>query len=207
MTDPRHEDALDGLDLPEIAPRDAWPKARVALLEREKVLTRERRRSRWSRARRTQPPEREETTMKQVNPYLNFRGQTEEAFAFYHSVFGGDEPSIVRYRDMGMGGTDDREGDLIAHVSIRLGAGTLLMGSDITDAYAGGFSVGSNVQIYLAADDAAEAHRLFEALAAGGKVTMPLERTAWAERFGSCIDRFGVHWMVDYTGEVRFGQA
>jgi PhnB protein len=145
--------------------------------------------------------------MKQVNPYLNFRGQTEEAFGFYHSVFGGDGPSLVRYREMGMGGTEDRDGDLVAHVSLPIGGGTVLMGSDITDAYAGGFSVGSNVQIYLAAEDAAEARRLFEALAEGGTVTMPLERTAWAERFGSCIDRYGVHWMVDYTGDVEVGAS
>jgi PhnB protein len=145
--------------------------------------------------------------MKQVNPYLNFRGQTEGAFGFYRSVFGGDELSFVRYRDMGMGGPDDRDGDLIAYVALPIGANTVLMGSDITDAYADRFSVGSNVQVYLAAEDAAEARRLFEALADGGTGTMPLERTAWAELFGSCIDRYGVPWMVDYTGEVRFDQG
>jgi PhnB protein len=145
--------------------------------------------------------------MEYVNPYLNFRGQTEEAFRFYRSVFGGNEPAFVRYRDMGMGGADDRDGDLVAHVSLPIGAGTLLMGSDVSDADGGGFNVGNNVQIYIGAADAAEARRLFEALSAGGTVTMPLERTAWAELFGSWIDRFGVNWMVDYTGEVQFGGA
>jgi len=143
--------------------------------------------------------------MTHVNPYLNFRGRTEEAFGFYRSVFGGDEPSFVRYRDMGTGDADDRDGDLVAHVSLPIGAGTLLMGSDVPDAGPGGFQVGNNVQIYLGAEDAAEARRLFEALSAGGTVTMPLERTAWAELFGSWVDRFGVHWMVDYTGGVQFG--
>ena len=141
--------------------------------------------------------------MNQVNPYLNFRGQTEEAFGFYRSVFGGEQPSMVRYRDMGMGGAD-HEGDLIAHVSLPIGAGTLLMGSDVSEAGAAGFHVGNNVQVYLAATDAAEARRLFDALAVGGTVTMPLERTSWAELFGACIDRFGVAWMVDYTGGVQF---
>jgi PhnB protein len=50
--------------------------------------------------------------MQQVNPYLNFRGQTEEAFGFYRSVFGGDDLTLVRYRDMGMEGVDDDEGSL-----------------------------------------------------------------------------------------------
>jgi PhnB protein len=143
--------------------------------------------------------------MEYVNPYLNFRGQTEEAFRFYHSVFGGGEPSFVRYRDMGMEGANDRDGGLVAHVSLPIGAGTLLMGSDVSDAGSGGFQVGNNVQIYLGAEDADEARRLFEALSAGGRVTMPLERTAWAELFGSWVDRFGIHWIVDYTGEVQFG--
>jgi PhnB protein len=145
--------------------------------------------------------------MHQVNPYLNFRGETEEAFAFYHSVFGGEAPSFVRYRDMGMGADGDDEGDLVAHVSLPIGAGTLLMASDMTGAHAEGLQVGNNVEIYLAVEDAAEAQRLFEALAAGGTVTMPLERTAWAERFGSCVDRYGVHWMVDYTGDVKLEPA
>jgi PhnB protein len=145
--------------------------------------------------------------MTHVNPYLNFRGQTEEAFGFYRTVFGGDAPSMVRYRDMGMGGADGREGGLVAHASLPIGAGTVLMGSDVSDAGAGGLSVGNNVQIYLGAEDGTEARRLFEALAAGGTVTMPLERTAWAELFGSCVDRFGVHWMVDFTGGVQFGQT
>jgi PhnB protein len=144
--------------------------------------------------------------MKQVNPYLNFRGQTEEAFGFYRSVFGGNPPAIVRYRDMGMG-DDPAVADLVAHVSLPIGAGALLMGSDVFGASADAFHVGNNVQIYLAAEDAAEARRLFDALAAGGTVTMPLERTSWAELFGACFDRFGVGWMVDYTGSVQFGAA
>lgn len=143
--------------------------------------------------------------MKQVNPYLNFPGQAEEAFGFYHSVFGGDAPMIVRYRDMGMdaGG----EGDLVAHVSLPIGADTVLMASDVPASGADTLSAGNNVEIYIAADDLAEGTRLFDALADGGSVTMPFERTAWAERFGSCVDRYGVHWSVDYTGEVQFGQG
>ncbi|MBA2668354.1 MAG: VOC family protein [Trueperaceae bacterium] len=144
--------------------------------------------------------------MKHVNPYLNFRGQTEDAFRFYRTVFGGNEPAFIRYRDMGIGGADDSEGSLVAHVSLPLGAETVLMGSDVSDCGADRFSVGNNVQIYIGAEDTAEAQRLFDALAAGGTATMPLERTSWAELFGSCIDRFGVHWMVDYTGDVQLGQ-
>lgn len=144
--------------------------------------------------------------MKQVNPYLNLLGTAEEAFRFYHSVFGGNEPSIVRYRDMGMAGPDDRDGDLVAHVSLPIGANTVLMASDVSGSSANSLRIGDNVQIYVAADDLSEGQRLFEALSAGGTVTMPFERTAWAERFGACIDRFGINWSIDFTGEVQFGQ-
>jgi PhnB protein len=149
-------------------------------------------------------PIREETTVKQVNPYLNFLGTTEEAFRFYHSVFDGNEPAFVRYRDMGMAGPDDRDGDLVAHASLPIGANTVLMASDVAGSNADTFRIGDNVQIYIAADDLDEGQRLFDALAAGGTITMPFERTAWAERFGACIDRFGVNWSIDYTGDVQF---
>lgn len=145
--------------------------------------------------------------MQRATPYLNFPGDTEAAFAFYRSVFGGEYTGVIRYRDMGMGGADDREADLIAHVSLPIARDTVLMGSDVSSASAAEHRVGTNVQIHLQADDAEEARRVFAALAEGGTVTMPLERTAWAELFGACFDRFGIGWMVDYTGEVTFGSG
>jgi PhnB protein len=143
--------------------------------------------------------------MRRATPYLNFPGTAEEAFAFYRSVFGGEYSNLVRYRDMGM--ADDDEGDLVAHVSLPIADDTELMGSDVSRAQAQGLRVGDNVQIHLAATDAAEARRVFEALADGGAVEMPLERTSWSDLFGACVDRYGVHWMVDYADEASPGAA
>lgn len=140
--------------------------------------------------------------MKRATPYLNFPGHTEAAFTFYRGVFGGDL-GLLRFRDMGMDTSD--EGHLVAHVALPIADDTVLMGSDVSGAQAKDFRMGNNVQIHLAATDAEEARRVFAALADGGKVEMPLARTAWAELFGSCVDRYGVHWMVDYTGGVVFG--
>ena len=142
--------------------------------------------------------------MKQATPYLNFAGQTEEAFAFYRSVFGGETPPAIRYRDMGMDGAD---GDLVAHVALHVAGRVVLMGSDVASSRVGDHVVGTNVEIHVEADDAREARRLFDALAAGGTVSMPLEKVSWSELFGACVDRFGVHWMVDYAGEVQFGAS
>jgi PhnB protein len=140
--------------------------------------------------------------MKRATPYLNFPGTTEEAFALYHRVFGGAAPRILRYRDMG---TTDGDADLVAHVSLQIADGVMLFGSDVASASRKDHRVGTNVEIHLAASDADEARRVFAALAEGGTVTMPLDRVAWSELFGACVDRFGVRWMVDYEGSVQFG--
>jgi PhnB protein len=60
-----------------------------------------------------------------------------------------------------------------------------------------------DVDIHLEGESTAEAGRLFNGLAEGGRVEMPLQRTEWSQDYGICIDRFGVQWMVDHTGEVR----
>ena len=145
--------------------------------------------------------------MKSANPYLYFPGNTEEAFAFYRSVFGGDAPSILRYRDMGIDGDmgmNGEEADLVAHVRLSIADDIVLMASDAIGASLKDYRVGTNVEIRLAPDDAEEARRVFGALAEGGKITMPLERVAWSELFGYCIDRYGVRWMMDYEGDAQF---
>jgi len=69
------------------------------------------------------------------------------------------------------------------------------------------FTQGNNVYITLEPESGAEAERLFSALSAGGRVEMPLQATAWAEKYGSCADRLGVQWMVSYAGSVQFAPA
>lgn len=143
--------------------------------------------------------------MQSAHPYLNFAGNTEEAFNFYKSVFGRDFEMLVRYErfadEMGISKSEQHK---IAHVALAIGGGVMLMASDVVGPPTGAYRVGNNVQIMLSPTDAAEAKRVFTALADGGHVDMPLQRTEWAEQFGSCADKFGVHWMVSYAGDVRF---
>ena len=137
-----------------------------------------------------------------VNPYLNFAGNTLEAFEFYRSVFGGDFPMVVRYRDFpGNMGAPPEAADRIAHIALPLGA-NMLMGTDVVGAAT--FRPGNNSYIVVAPDDAAEAMRVFEGLSAGGSVAMPLQATEWAEQYGISADRFGVQWMISYEGATRF---
>jgi PhnB protein len=144
--------------------------------------------------------------MKVANPYLNFPGNTLEAFEFYRSVFGGEFLGVMRYRDFEDNemGVPEAELDRIAHIALPLGDGTMLMGTDVMESERDSFTMGTNFYIHLAAESDDEAGRIFDALAAGGAVQMPLQRTEWSQRFGICADRYGVQWMVDHTGEVEF---
>lgn len=65
-------------------------------------------------------------------------------------------------------------------------------------------TAGNNFSITLESDSAEEAEKLFDALADGGNVGMPLAKTEWAEKYGMCTDKFGVQWMVNYAGDVQF---
>jgi PhnB protein len=146
--------------------------------------------------------------MKSVNPYLNFPGNTEEAFDFYKSVFGGEFAMVARFRDLGAdAGIAEKDLDKIMHISLPLGEHTVLMATDAVASMGQSLTVGNNFSISLETGSAVEAEKLFGALSDGGSVSMPLGKTEWAELFGACTDRFGVQWMLNYTGEVRFAAA
>lgn len=147
--------------------------------------------------------------MKAANPYINLKGNTEEAFNFYKSVFGGEFLGVVRFRDfpdnsMGVGESDL---DKIAHIALPLGPHNVLMGTDAIDSMPKEFVQGNAFSITLEPETAEEAEQLFNGLSAGGDVEMPLTKTEWAEKYGSFSDKFGVQWMVNYTGDVEFAGA
>lgn len=142
--------------------------------------------------------------MKSVNPYLNFNGNTEEAFTFYQSVFGGDFPVVVRFKDLDDVNVPEEERDQIAHIALPLGPNHMLMGTDVLESDDRTLTIGNNFSITISAESAEEAANLFEALSDGGQVEMPLQETDWAEQFGHCVDKFGVRWMIDYTGAKEF---
>lgn len=143
--------------------------------------------------------------MARVSTYLNFSNYTEEVFNFYKSVFGTEftAPGIQRMGDMppmeGAPPMSDELKKLILHVELPITGGHLLMGTDAPEQM--GFTVkfGNNAHIMLEPDTKDEAKRLFDALSAGGNVTMPLQDMFWGAYFGSCSDKYGVQWMVNVT--------
>lgn len=147
--------------------------------------------------------------MKTASPYLNFPGNTEAAFDFYKSVFGGEFLSVVRFKDFGGNamGVPDEDLNKIAHIALPLGKDNMLMGTDTLASLGQSLTVGNNTYIFVETESAEEADSLYNALSQGGKVEMPLQKSEWAEKYGVCKDKFGIQWMVSYTGGVSFSGA
>lgn len=130
-----------------------------------------------------------------VNPYLNFSGNCEEAFEFYQAALGGDM-TISRFSEMPAdAGLPPVDGNLVMHVSLTLGNGQILMGSDVPEAM-GAVSFGNYASVSIEADSAEQAKQIFDALATEGTITMPFQRQFWGDDFGSLVDRYGISWMV-----------
>lgn len=145
--------------------------------------------------------------MARVSTYLNFPRHTEAAFDFYRSVFGGEfDGGVHRFKDIPPGpgcppcAEADRE--LVMHVALPILGGHVLMGTDAPESMGFKVQMGNNVYINLEPDTRAEADRLFAALAAGGKVEMPLQDMFWGDYFGSLTDRYGVQWMVNCAAKA-----
>lgn len=138
--------------------------------------------------------------MKAVNPYLNFNGNTEEAFGFYQTVFGG-ELQVDRYKDLddNMGATGE-DLEKIANVTLPIGNGTKLMGTDALESMGQTLTVGNNFYINLETESEEETEELFNGLSAGGEVEMPLQETVWAKKFGMMTDKYGIRWMLYFPG-------
>jgi PhnB protein len=142
--------------------------------------------------------------MATINPYLNFNGNTEEAFNFYKSVFGGEFAAVMRFGDVsqreGCEGMKVAENELekIMHIALPIGKGDVLMATDALESMGQKLTTGNNFSISLSTDSKEEAETLFNGLSQGGKVEMPLGDTFWGAYFGMLKDKFGVSWMVNY---------
>ena len=138
--------------------------------------------------------------MATVSTYLNFPGNTEEAFNHYKSVFGTEfEGNIMRFKDVPTEGDKMSEVDknLIMHVSLPILGGHRLMGTDATEAMGFKVTFGTNIYINLEPDTKEETDRLFKELSAGGKIEMAMQDMFWGDYYGSCVDKYGVKWMFN----------
>jgi PhnB protein len=131
--------------------------------------------------------------MSQLDPYLFFNGNCAEAMRFYEKTLGGKLEMMMKASEAPDGTAPGADPDGILHASV-LVEGRRLMASDwmSTDPYPGM----NGVSLTLNYPSVEEAKRKFEALAAGGQVFMPMDKTFWVESFGMLKDKFGTSWMV-----------
>lgn len=138
-----------------------------------------------------------------VNVYLTFNGNCQEAFNFYQSVFGGEFPYVGKFKDMppqeGIPPLSAEMGEKIMHISLQISKETAIMGSDTGGEWAPNFKPGNNFSISISAESKEEADRLFNGLAQGGKITMPLAQAFWGDYFGMLEDKFGINWMMSFN--------
>ena len=129
-----------------------------------------------------------------IDPYLNFNGQCEEAFRFYERVLGGRIETMMTHENTPIAGkaSPGWQGKIL-HARLIVGD-QVLMGSDSPPEY---YARPQGLYVSLNVDAPADAERIFRALADRGTVTMPLEKTFWAARFGMLVDRFGTPWMIN----------
>lgn len=139
-----------------------------------------------------------------VTTYLNFPGNTEEAFNFYREVFNGTftGKGLTRFGDIEMpaGAPPMNEADkkLIIHAELTILGGHVLMATDAPESMGFKLQPGNNMHINLEPETKEETERLFKALSEGGNVTMPLQDMFWGAYFASFSDKYGINWMLNH---------
>jgi PhnB protein len=142
--------------------------------------------------------------MPQINPYLNYNGNAEEAFVFYKSVFGGEFTKIMRFKDLS--GPEfpvsDHEANKIMHIALPIGK-NLLMANDVPESMGQTNENENRSKIAIDADSREEADKLFYGLSAGGKIEMPITDSPWGDYFGMFRDKYGIEWMVSFDSNAN----
>ena len=128
-----------------------------------------------------------------VQPYLNFDGRCDEALEFYKNAIGAKVGMLLRFKEapdksMISPGSEEK----VMHSAVQMGDSTVLM----SDARCAGKPNFNGIALTISAKTEAEADKLFNGLAEGGQVTMPLAKTFFSPKFGMVADKFGVGWMV-----------
>src|SRR5579863_1714979 len=143
------------------------------------------------------------TAMSKVSIYLNFAGDTEEAFNFYKSIFQTEFASPIMRMNAappqpGMSTLSDKEANSVMHVSLPILGGTIIMGTDMLESMGHKRVIGNNTTINLEPDSREETEHLFNALSDGGSDIAPLQDQFWGAYWGCCLDRYGIRWMFNF---------
>jgi PhnB protein len=139
--------------------------------------------------------------MAQINPYIHFNGNAEEAFTFYKSVFGGEFAMILRFKDLPGDPNHpipEREADKIMHIALPIGKSDVLMASDTPESMGKHNENETRSKISISAETKEEADKLFMGLSEGGNIEVPIADSPWGSYFGMFRDKYGIEWIVDF---------
>ncbi len=139
-----------------------------------------------------------------INPYINFNGNTEEAFNFYKSVFGGEFATIMRFKDLDSPEfpIDERDANKIMHIALPIGK-NVLMANDVPERMGRTNENENRSKISISAESKEEADKLFNGLSSGGQIEMPIADSPWGSYFGMFRDKYGIEWMVDFDAKYK----
>lgn len=139
--------------------------------------------------------------MAKIYSHIHFNGNTEEAFQFYRSIFGGEFSRLLRFKDLNNPDVKfpEEEQNKIMLIQMPIGEGCILSGSDVPN-FLGIVSEEENrSKILIVAETKNEAETLFNGLSAGGTVEMPLDEGPWGSHLGTFRDKYGIEWMIEYA--------
>lgn len=135
--------------------------------------------------------------MARVTTYLNFLGNTEEAFEFYRSVFGGEFDALTRMGDIHGPDLPEADRSKIMHIALPIIGGHTLMGTDMLESMGHELHLGNNISIAIEPDSLEQGQALHAGLALGGSDVMELAPAPWGGYFGVLVDPFGIRWMFN----------
>jgi PhnB protein len=134
--------------------------------------------------------------MEGIKPYISFKGNCKEAIDFYKDKLGAEVLFSQTYGESPMASYAPDNPDAIMHTSIKIGD-SVIMACDNMMEDKSPTIVGNNISLALGGNDVADAEKVFEAMSDGATITMPMQETFWAERFGMLTDKFGINWMFN----------
>ncbi|MCF8339967.1 MAG: VOC family protein [Chitinophagaceae bacterium] len=143
--------------------------------------------------------------MAQINPHILFKGNTEEAFGFYKSVFGGEYSRLMRVKDLPQDPNHpipESEANKIVFIALSIGKSNSLIGSDVAKQFMNQELVtGNRYTISISAENKEEAFKLFNGLSVGGEIEMPIEESFGGNYFGMFADKYGIQWMIEVSSK------
>ncbi len=140
--------------------------------------------------------------MVNINPWINFNGNAEEAFNFYKSVFGGEFAKVIRFKDIA--GPEfpvpEKEENKIMYIALPIGT-SILIGNDVPEVLGKVNEPENRSKISVRAESKEDAERLFSNLSAGGEVEGPMGEGPWGSYAGMFRDKYGIEWIVEFDSK------